>query len=118
MCLAVSREYIVVCRTDRQRERERETDGQTDIFHCIVRVMHARRAVKVYEKIAIFDQYLAVSPKRYHRRPCILFRRSSRVEQLVVIDAECTFVAGISAAVEIRTFPSLSRLPLVLTDTL
>ena len=29
----------------------------------------------------------------YHRRPCILCRRSSRLEQFVVIDAECTFVA-------------------------
>ena len=29
----------------------------------------------------------------HHRRPCILCRRSSRLEQFVVIDAECTFVA-------------------------
>ena len=29
----------------------------------------------------------------HHRRPCILYRRSSRLEQFVVIDAECTFVA-------------------------
>jgi len=28
----------------------------------------------------------------YHRRPCILCRRSSRLEQFVVIDVECTFV--------------------------
>jgi len=28
-----------------------------------------------------------------NRRPCILCRRSSRLEQFVVIDAECTFVA-------------------------
>ena len=90
---------------------ELQTDGQTYILP-----LHSR-AVKVREKIAIFDQYLAVSPKRYHRRRRILFRQSSHVEQLVVIDAECTFVAGISAAVEMRTFPSLLRL-LVLTDTL
>ena len=31
----------------------------------------------------------------YHNRRCILCHRSSRVEQLVVIDAECTFVACI-----------------------
>ena len=31
----------------------------------------------------------------YHSRPCILCRWSSRVEQFVVIDAECTFVACI-----------------------
>jgi len=37
----------------------------------------------------------------YHRRPCILCRRSSCVEQFVVIDAECTFVACIQAAAEI-----------------
>ena len=83
---------------------ELQTDGQTYILP-----LHSR-AVKVREKIAIFDQYLAVSPKRYHRRRRILFRQSSHVEQLVVIDAECTFVAGISAAVEMRTFPSLLRL--------
>ena len=83
---------------------ELQTDGQTYILP-----LHSR-AVKVREKIAIFDQYLAVSPKRYHRRRRILFRQSSHVEQLVVIDAECTFVAGITAAVEMRTFPSLLRL--------
>ena len=31
----------------------------------------------------------------YHRWPCILCRRSSHVEQFVVINAECTFVACI-----------------------
>jgi len=31
----------------------------------------------------------------YHRRPCILCRWSSRVEQFVVFDTECTFVACI-----------------------
>jgi len=80
--------------------------------------MYERRAVKFIRKSRFSPKYLAVSQKRYHRRPCILFRRSSRVEQLVVIDAGCTFVACISAAVEMRTFPLLLRLPLVLTDTL
>jgi len=86
MCLAVSREYRRVM----DRQRDRRMDRQTSC-HCIVRAMHARRTIKAYEKIAIFDQYLAVSPKRYHRRPCILFRRSSRVEQLVVTYASDCF---------------------------
>jgi len=50
----------------------------------------------------------------HYRRPCILCRRSSRVEQFVVIDAECTFVACFYAAAEMRTVPSLLRF--VLTD--
>ena len=31
----------------------------------------------------------------YHRQQCILCHQSLRVEQFVVIDAECTFVACI-----------------------
>ena len=96
------------------RQRDRRTDRQTSC-HCKVRGMNARRAVNVYEKIAIFSTNISL----YLRNDTIGDRAfcsagQRRVEQLVVIDAECTFVAGISAAVEIRTFPSLLRLPLVL----
>jgi len=55
------------------------------------------------------------SPMDYHRRPCILCRCFSCVEQSDIISAEFTFVACIYGAAEMRTFPSLVRL--VLTDT-
>ena len=50
----------------------------------------------VTQKAAILGLGQTGHPERatdHHRRPCILCRRSSRLEQFVVIDAECTFVA-------------------------
>ena len=50
------------------------------------------------QKAAILGLGQTGHPERarnYHRRPCILCRWSSCVEQFVVIDAECTFVACI-----------------------
>jgi len=59
VCLTdVKRFYDVLSCFDRISacvgQTERQSDGQTSRY-CIVRAMHARRTVKVYEKIAIFD---------------------------------------------------------------
>jgi len=66
----------------------------------------SRRAVSV-RLSATYHILNCFSPSDSH---VILCRRSSRLEQFVVIDAECTFVA----AAEMRTVPSLLRF--VLTD--
>jgi len=58
--------------------------------------MHTEYKLGVMQKATILGLGQTGHPDGttdHHRRPCILCRRSSHLEQFVVIDAECTFVA-------------------------